>query len=121
MLKCLQGGDSSGDCGTVLSSCLRWPRDGADHYELQPLVGQVSCVPVPAGTGPSRLFWNRCCILFTSDSKILGVLGRLLCGEYSGDCGTVLRVCAQGGLGLVLTRTHNGVSLSIKVIDLGYQ
>jgi hypothetical protein len=37
-----------------------------------------------------------------SDPKILGVLGRLQCGESSGDCG----VCAQGGRRLALNRTN---------------
>jgi hypothetical protein len=47
-----------------------------DQQKPEPMVEQVSCVPAPAGTGPSRLFWNRC-VQFTSDPKILGMLGRL--------------------------------------------
>ena len=35
-----------------------------------------SCVLAPAVTGPLRLFWDRCCVPFTSDPKILGMPGR---------------------------------------------
>ena len=38
-----------------------------------------------------------------SDPKILGVLGHLWCGEFSGDLGTIFRVCAQGSAWLELT------------------
>ena len=41
-----------------------------------------------------------------SDPKILGVLGHLHHGEFSGDLGKVCGVRAQGGLGLALTRTN---------------
>ena len=40
--------------------------------------------PVPACTGQSHLFWNRCYIPLTSDPKILGVQGCLQHGESSG-------------------------------------
>ena len=72
----------------------------------QQLVGWVSCVPVPAGTDPFQLVWNRCCVLLTSDPKILGVLGCLRGGESSGDHGTVHRVQAQVGLALAPTGRH---------------
>ena len=41
-----------------------------------------------------------------TDPKILGVLGHLQCGESSGACGTLSRVCAKDGLGLMLTRNN---------------
>jgi hypothetical protein len=53
---------------------LCW-KPSADQKEPQMLVRWGSCVPAPAGTGPSWLFWNRCCFSLTSDPKILGLLG----------------------------------------------
>jgi hypothetical protein len=82
-------------------SCPRWCRAGSNRNKLQTLVGQVSCVPVPADTSPSGLFWNRYCIPLTSDPKILGVLGHLWHAESSEDLGTIHRVCTQGSVGLV--------------------
>ena len=67
---------------------------GTDLKESQQLVGRGSFVPVPAGTRPSRILWNRCCVPLTSDLKILGVVGRLQHGESSGDLGT--QMLAQG-------------------------
>ena len=53
----------------------RWLRAGADGNEPQPLVRRVSFVPVPAGTRPSGVFGTDVVLHFTSDPKILGVLG----------------------------------------------
>jgi hypothetical protein len=99
VLWCLWCGESSGDCrDRPPSSHPRWPRAGTNQKEPQLLVGRVSCDLVPAGTSRSQFFWNRCCVPLTSDSRILGMLGHLWCGESSGDRGTILWVCAQGGL-----------------------
>ena len=43
---------------------------GPDLNGSQPLVRWGSFVPVPAGTRPSGIFWNRCCVPLTSDPKI---------------------------------------------------
>ena len=73
-----------GIVGLFTKLVLLWPGVDANWKEPQLLVGQVSCVPVLAGTSPSQLFWNRCCVPLTSDPKILGVLGHLWGGESSG-------------------------------------
>ena len=72
-------------------------RGWGHQKESQPLVRQVSFVPVPAGTRPSGFFWNRCCIPLTSDLKILDVLGCQQHGESCRDLGTLCRVQAQDG------------------------
>jgi hypothetical protein len=59
-----------------------------DRKELQPLVRQVSFVPVTAGTRSSGLYCKRC-VTLANDLKILGVLVHLWCGESSGDLGTL--------------------------------
>ena len=71
-----------------------WKGAGTHPNKPKQLFGPVSCVPVPAGTGPSWLFCSRCCIPLTSDPKILGVLGCLQCGESSGDLGNFRHVCS---------------------------
>ena len=74
-----------------------------DQKEPKLLVRQGSCVRVPAGPRHSWWCWNRCCVLLTSDPKILGMLGHLGCGESSGDPGTVRKVHAQDSPGLAPT------------------
>jgi hypothetical protein len=56
----------------------------------------------PESQGQSSL-WRPTLL---SDPKILAMLGRLQCGEFSGDCGTIWQVRAQGGMGLVLSRRN---------------
>jgi hypothetical protein len=93
-------GISSGDCGAVC--CVQNQGIPAlTRREPKSLVRQSSCVLASAVTGPSRLFWNRCCIPLTSDPKILGMLGCLRHRESSGDCGIICRVHTQGGPELV--------------------
>ena len=63
-----------------------------DQRQLEgtrPRVRQGFCVPASAGPRHSWWCWNRCCVLLTSDPKILGVLGRLRVGESFGDHGNV--------------------------------
>jgi hypothetical protein len=86
----------------LLSSCWRWWGAVTDQEKSQPLVGWNSFVPVPDGTRPSGILWNRCCVPLTSDPKILGVLGCLWCGESSGKLGTLCRVHTQDGTALTL-------------------
>jgi hypothetical protein len=78
-----------------LSLCPRWSGTGSDSNEPQQLVRQVFFVPVPAGTRPSGIFWNRCCIPLTSDPKNLVVLVFAWHGESTGDLGTLCWVGAQ--------------------------
>ena len=56
----------------------------------------------PGSQGQSPLW--RPTIL--SDPKILGVLGYLQCGEFSGDHVTIHQIHVQGGTGLSLTRMN---------------
>jgi hypothetical protein len=93
-------------CEGPPSSCPRWCRDWSHLKESQLIVGFPLPLSVPAGTRPYGLFWNRCCLPFTSVLKILSVLGHLCCGESSGDLGTLLRFFVQDGTGLALTRTN---------------
>ena len=81
VLGCLQHGEFSVDLGTVCWVCAQVVGAGTYRKDPQPLVWQVFCVPVPAWPSPFGLFWNRCCILLTSDPKILGVLRRLWSGS----------------------------------------
>jgi hypothetical protein len=74
-----------GPWGNPVSSCPRWPGSDADWKRLEPLIRGVSCIPA-AVTGLSRLVWNRCCVLLTSDPKILGMMP-VVWRESSGDCG----------------------------------
>ena len=87
-----------GDCGAV--QCVR------NQGRPAPIRKNLS-LSAPAHTGPSWLFWNRCCVPLTSDPKILGVLGCLWHGESSGDPGTILHVHVQGGAGLAPTGTNS--------------
>lgn len=48
-----------------------------DWKEPKPLVGRLPESLYPAGPSYSRWSWNRCCVLFTSDPKILAVLDHL--------------------------------------------
>jgi hypothetical protein len=68
-------------CYRTWKWCLLWglwgslvcsnPRyTSTDQKEPEPLARQGSRVLDPAVTGPSELFWNRCCVLFTSYPKI---------------------------------------------------
>jgi hypothetical protein len=103
--------------GTI---CPRWPGAGANPKESQPLVGQVSCVLVPAHTGHSRLFWNRCCVPLTSDPKVLGVRGCLRCGESSRDCQlstSDFHSCLLL-IPLYLQKVHS--SIFVSYVDLAY-
>jgi hypothetical protein len=76
VLGCLQHGESSGDC--LLSSCPRWPGLMLTRKKPSCWSGRF-----PACTGHSWLFWNRCCVLLTSNHKILGVQGHLQHGGSS--------------------------------------
>lgn len=58
----------------------------ANWKELNLLVRQGSCFCMPAVPGHPCFCWNRC-VPFTSDPKILAVLGHLWGGDSSGDCG----------------------------------
>ena len=74
------------------------PGHAQDGVGLQPPEGildsswQGSFFPVPAGTIPSRILWNRCCFPLTSDLKILDMLGHQWRGESSGVLGTLHQV-----------------------------
>jgi hypothetical protein len=74
-------------------SCLDW----------SPRILEYKMVLSPETRG-QRPFWNPTLL---SDHKTLGVLGRLWCGESSGDRVTVCWVCVQGGMELALTGTHS--------------
>ena len=54
-----------GDCGAV--QCVR------NQGRPAPIRKNLS-LSAPAHTGPSWLFWNRCCVRLTSDPQILGML-----------------------------------------------
>jgi hypothetical protein len=100
-----------GIVGLFTKLVLLWPGVDANWKEPQLLVGQVSCVPVLAGTSPSQLFWNRCCVPLTNDPKILGVLGCLWHGAFSRDCGTVRWVHAQVCPGLLTDLIYNKTTI----------
>ena len=86
VLGSLQRGESSRDLGTICRVCAQGGTGSdADQNKPQQRVGWVFFVTVHVGPSPSGLFWNRCCVLLTSDPKILGVLGHLWHGESSGD------------------------------------
>ena len=69
VLGVLQHGESSGALDALSLVHAEDGGAGPDWKESQPLVGQGSFVPVPAGTRPSGIFWSRCCIPLTSDLK----------------------------------------------------
>ena len=85
-----------------------------DHKEPEQQV-RHSCVLALTVTGPSPLVWNKCCILLTSDPKILGMLEHLLSGESFRYCGSPLGTlwdCRQvhGQSGQELEQTRRDLS-----------
>jgi hypothetical protein len=98
----------------LLDYLPRWHRAGADLKKPQPLVRWFSCVPVPDGTGPSLLFWNRCCVPLTSDPMILGLIGCLWCRESSGNHGTIHWVGAQGSIVGIFSFAEQWMSINIE-------
>ena len=58
VLEILQSGEFSGALNTLGCVHAKDGVDGPNWKESQPLVGQVSFVPVPAGTRPFSTLWS---------------------------------------------------------------
>jgi hypothetical protein len=95
LLQCLRSDMSSEDHGAV---CCIWNqgRPAPTKPEETRAAGQAGLL-YPCSCW---LFWGRHYVPLSSDSKILGVLRCLLCGESSGDLGTFFQVWAQGSQGV---------------------
>ena len=71
MLGVLLCGESSGALNALGRVHTEDGWAGPDLNGSQPLFRRGSFVPVPAGTRPSMILWNLCCIPLTCDPKVI--------------------------------------------------
>jgi hypothetical protein len=71
VLGVLRSGESSGPLGALDRVHKEDGGAGPAWKESQPLVGQCSFVPVPAGTRPSMILWSWCYVPLTGDPEVI--------------------------------------------------